>query len=61
MCTTNNVDGNANPNGIITSKSYPQAEANADCVTTFTTNNPNKVFRFYVTDINIDTADLSGK
>jgi hypothetical protein len=62
MCSaTTSIDGNSNPNGIVISRGYPRVEAGVDCSIRFTTNDPNKVFRFYVTDINIDMQNGDGK
>ena len=53
LCEDTDIDGDAQPHGVITSRSYPNYENDIFCQLNLRVSDPNKVFKFYLTDINI--------
>lgn len=53
VCEDTEIDGDARPFGVITSRSYPTHEPNVNCQLSLRVSAPGKVFKFYLTDISI--------
>lgn len=54
MSDNSNIDADNNQYGVITSRNYPKWEQYADFTRKIASRNPNKVIRFYITDIDIE-------
>ncbi len=55
------IKGEENPQGIITSKGYPTWQANEKAEISLTIGDKSKGFKVYITDLNIDFANISNQ
>jgi hypothetical protein len=61
MCDTVSLNADEKQYGLITSKNFPNYQSKTNCTLRIETSNPNKVIKFYITEIDIDVVDMKGK
>lgn len=54
MCDTVSLNADEKQYGLITSKNFPKYQPKTNCTLKIETSNPNKVIKFYITEIDID-------